>query len=330
MDRAGLARVSLLCAAVALGCAGSIGSGKSTRSPESAQDPCHGPVLAGGFDSEKGTEPSAAEPGWLGVDLLASPTGQAGVLVRDVVHGSPAARAEVRSGDVFLRVRGQSVSNPGDVVQLVSERGAGRPLNLVLRRGLQERLVTVLLASVPTSDEILHMSYVGTPAPPLEALTAARGRQPLTLGAVRGRVTVVEFWSPSCAVCRKLIPVMNDWYERYRTRGVRFLAITTEPAARAARAAAGLGVDYPVASDESEKTTLAYGAVALPSLFVIDSDGTVRDVMVGFCRHKMLELEVLIKELVGNPHQSGSGSRPGGVALVSGWSSPGQRRMTVR
>jgi thiol-disulfide isomerase/thioredoxin len=330
-ERAALARVSLLCATAALGCGGSIVPGTSPRSPEqSVQDRCHEPVLAGSFDSEKWTEPSAAVPGWLGVDLVASPTGRAGVLVRDVVHGSPAAQAELRSGDVLLRVRGQSVSRPEDVVQLVSERGAGRRLNLVLLRGPEERLVAVLLASVPTSDELLNMSYVGTPAPPLEALTAARGRQPLTLGAVRGRVTVVEFWSSWCAVCRMLIPVMNDWHERYRTRGVKFLAITTEPASRAAQAAAGLGMDYPVASDESERTTLAYRALALPTVFVIDPEGTVRDVMVGFSRPKTRQLEALIKELAGNSRRSDSGSRPAGEELVSARSSPRQRRMTVR
>jgi peroxiredoxin len=114
-----------------------------------------------------------------------------------------------------------------------------------------------------------------------------------------------------------LIPVMNDWHERYQARGVKFVAITTEPPSQAAQAAAGLGMDYPVASDESEQTTLAYRALALPTLFVIDPDGKVRDVMVGFSRRKMRQLQALIEELLGNSRQSNSGTHGADVTLVS-------------
>jgi thiol-disulfide isomerase/thioredoxin len=319
-ERVALARVTLLCATLVAGCGSASVPGSAGHSPQlSVENAALGPVVEGRQEAEEGSERLTSEPGWLGVELLASPSGHAGVLVRDVVHGSPADQADLRSGDVLLRVHGEAVAKPRDVARLVGERGAGQRLNLVLRRGSQERLVAVLLASVPTSDEILHMSYVGTPAPPLRALTAARGHPPLTLGAVRGRVTLVEFWSPWCTVCRMLIPVMNDWHERYRARGVKFVAITTEPPSQAAQAAAGLGMDYPVASDESEQTTLAYRALALPTLFVIDPDGTVRDVMVGFSRRKMRELQALIEELLGNSRESDSGTRD--VTLVSTGSS---------
>ena len=276
-----------------------------------------GPVVDGESVQEEGAASPVTVPGWLGVELLASPSGQAGVLVRHVVHGSPADQADLRSGDVLLRVHGEAVDGPADVARLVGERGAGRRLNLVLRRGTQERLVAVLLAAVPTGDEILHMSYVGAPAPPLQALTAARGHPPLTLGAVRGQVTLVEFWSPWCTVCRMLIPVMNDWHERYRARGVQFVAITTEPPSQAAQAAAGLGMDCPVASDESEQTTLAYRALALPTLFVIDPDGTVRDVMVGFSRRKMRQVQALIEELVAYSGERNAATERTRATLVS-------------
>jgi thiol-disulfide isomerase/thioredoxin len=321
-ERVASGRVTLLCAMLVAGCGSAGVPGSSGRSPRlSVENAALGPVVEGQLGAEDGSERPASDPGWLGVELLASPSGEAGVLVRDVVHGSPADQADLRSGDVLLRVHGEAVAKPGDVARLVGERGAGQRLNLVLRRGARERLVAVLLTSVPTSDEIMHMSYVGTPAPPLQALIAARGHPPLTLGAVRGRVTLVEFWSPWCTVCRMLVPVMNDWHERYQAQGVKFVAITTEPPSQAAQAAAGLGMDYPVASDESEQTTLAYRALALPTLFVIDPDGNVRDVMVGFSRPKMRQLQALIEELLGHSRESNSGTHGGDVTLVSARSS---------
>jgi thiol-disulfide isomerase/thioredoxin len=276
-----------------------------------------GPVVEGDVEAEGESGSRAGEPGWLGVELLVTPAGTAGVLVREVLRGSPAERVDLKSGDVLLRVHGQAVSKPADVARLVGERGAGRRLNLVLRRGTEQHLVAVRLGSVPTPDELLRGTYVGAMAPPLQALTAARGRPPLSLRAVRGRVTLVEFWSPWCQVCRMLIPVMNDWHERYQARGVKFVAITTVPVPLAAQAAAGLGMDCPVASDESERTTLAYRALALPTLFVIDPEGKVRDVMVGYSRRRMRQVESLIEQLLGASRQSESERGRAGVRLVS-------------
>ena len=68
--------------------------------------------------------------------------------------------------------------------------------------------------------------------------------------------------------------------------------------ARAASAAAQLGIEYPVFSDENGKTTMAYQARAIPVVFVIDRTGTVRDVMVGYDTRRLPKLDQLVNQLI--------------------------------
>jgi peroxiredoxin len=91
---------------------------------------------------------------------------------------------------------------------------------------------------------------------------------------------------------------MNEWHARYAGRGLRVVGITTDPVPRAASAARQLGLEFPVASDASGKTTIAYQARAIPAVFVIDRAGTVRDVMVGFDAERLPKLDALVERLI--------------------------------
>jgi peroxiredoxin len=48
------------------------------------------------------------------------------------------------------------------------------------------------------------------------------------LGALRGKVVVMTFWSTNCAICASEIPKLNQMVETYRGKDVVFLGITTE------------------------------------------------------------------------------------------------------
>jgi peroxiredoxin len=66
------------------------------------------------------------------------------------------------------------------------------------------------------------------------------------------------------------------------------------------------GLTYPVAIDTNGETAHAYAVSALPTLFVIDKRGTVRDVLVGFDPGRDAALEKLITTLLAEPAPSGA------------------------
>jgi thiol-disulfide isomerase/thioredoxin len=243
-------------------------------------------------------EEAPDKPGWLGVQLGTVPAGEPGVLVQDTVPGSPAAQAGLVPGDVILSVDGEPAQDPPGLAQLVSSHRAGQRIALVFLRGGTRRLAGIELGQTPTDNDLMHKTYVGSPAPALRALKTVQGSVEPDLARLRGKVVVVEFWATWCFVCRMLVPVMNQWHERYAAQGVELIGITSEAVVPAAQAANSLGMLYPIASDETGRTTLAYRALALPTVFVIDRTGTVRNVMVGYSSERLAELEASIQRLL--------------------------------
>lgn len=136
-------------------------------------------------------------------------------------------------------------------------------------------------------------------------LNTPRGK-PLSLSALRGKVVLVDFWTYSCINCQRTLPHVEAWYKRYRRDGFVVVGVHTpefafEHVVSNVRAQAmTLGVRYPVAVDDEDKTWDAYDNEYWPAEYLIDARGVVRHVHFGEGSYS--ETEGLIRKLLRAEH----------------------------
>jgi len=113
------------------------------------------------------------------------------------------------------------------------------------------------------------------------------GGRPLTLASLRGKVVLVDFWTYSCINCQRSLPHVEAWYSRYRADGFDVIGVHTPEFAfehvipNIVSAARQLGVRYPIAVDNDDKTWNAYSNMYWPAEYLIDAAGEVRHVEDG-------------------------------------------------
>lgn len=274
--------IALVCGALSWGCRGAPVESNGARD---AIPTAPHPTIAT-LATANGS-PVAAVPGWLGARIAVGDRGEA--LVAEVVPGTPAARAGVVPGDVVVGIGDKPVTSAADVNAALSEHRIGEPFELRFHRAEGTRTVRIALEPMPSADELLRLRFIGNPSPSLAGLTSPEG-QKLPDGGLGRRFTIVEFWASWCGTCQLLAETLNGWHERYEKRGVRILGVTRESAEIALPVAKKL-MEYPVALDPDGAVSTRFDARTLPTVFVIDADGVVVDVMRGVEREGIRRIE---------------------------------------
>ncbi|AMV35999.1 trypsin-like peptidase domain-containing protein [Planctomyces sp. SH-PL62] len=91
--------------------------------------------------------------------LLKFPGKPDGVVVGGVIPDGPAARADLRPGDVIVSLDGRPVHDPTGLRYVTADLGAGIDVPVVFYREGAEQKVTVTLAESPTNPEIAPLGF---------------------------------------------------------------------------------------------------------------------------------------------------------------------------
>jgi cytochrome c biogenesis protein CcmG/thiol:disulfide interchange protein DsbE len=138
---------------------------------------------------------------------------------------------------------------------------------------------------------------VGEAAPAFALPTAAGDT--VTLDKLRGRVVYVDFWASWCSPCRRSFPWMNEMQQKYGPRGLTIVGINVDKKrADAERFLQQTPAAFTVVYDEAGVSPAAFDVKGMPSSYLIDAQGKVVDVEIGFHDDRKAALEERIRALV--------------------------------
>jgi thiol-disulfide isomerase/thioredoxin len=156
----------------------------------------------------------------------------------------------------------------------------------------------------------------------LDRAPAWLNSEPLSADGLRGRVVLVDIWTYSCVNWLRTLPYVRAWDERYRDRGLVVVGVHAPEFGfehdldNVRRAAAELGVGYPVVIDNDFAIWRAFDNHYWPAVYLVDRDGSVR--FHHFGEEAYEKTERAIQELLGVEEELVRVDA-GGLAAAADW-----------
>ena len=121
----------------------------------------------------------------------------------------------------------------------------------------------------------------------------------LRLEEYRGQVVLINFWASWCGPCRQEMPLLDRLHHRYEDTGFAVLGVNVEgEAAPAQEIVDKTNVTFPILIDDSQKVSELYNLQAMPSTVVIDRDGVVRYIHLGYKPGDEAKYVEVVKKLI--------------------------------
>jgi thiol-disulfide isomerase/thioredoxin len=150
----------------------------------------------------------------------------------------------------------------------------------------------------PAATAALPAGAVGSaPAWHLQDLAG----QPVSSDQFKGKVVVLDFWATWCKPCTREIPGLVELQKKYADDGLVVICVALdEPGKSALKAPAVVQryvtkylVSYPIVLGDDKVQADFGGLDAIPTTFIINRDGVIRDKKVGALPAAQFERRIL-------------------------------------
>ena len=159
----------------------------------------------------------------------------------------------------------------------------------------------ILLALAALLALLFAQAVSQEPPAPQVTFTSLKGEK-ISMGSLRGKVVLVNFWATSCVGCIHEMPQMIDTYRKYNTQGLETIAVAMsyDPPNYVLNYTEKNALPFKVALDVQGGIARAFGDVQLtPTTFVIDKRGNIIKRILG--EPDFAQLQKLIEEKLAAP-----------------------------
>jgi cytochrome c biogenesis protein CcmG/thiol:disulfide interchange protein DsbE len=149
----------------------------------------------------------------------------------------------------------------------------------------------VLAQEAPVGQPVIRL--VGHPDLAPDFLLASLDGKPVSLVGARGKAILLNFWATWCGPCREEMPDLVGLQKKYPdSLQIIGLAVDVDDPSEVRSYADALGVNYPLAVATDEIRMRYGGITALPTSFLIDTEGRIVQKHVGLANPLLFELEI--------------------------------------
>ncbi len=121
----------------------------------------------------------------------------------------------------------------------------------------------------------------------------------IKLSELRGKVVMINFWASWCGPCRQEMPVLDQLYQRYRSLDFTILGINVEEDSEAAKSLLkDVPVTFPILFDSANNVSKLYKVKGMPSTLLVDRDGNMRYMYMGYQRGYEQEYQNQVRALI--------------------------------
>ncbi|PAE22860.1 MULTISPECIES: TlpA disulfide reductase family protein [Bacillaceae] len=119
---------------------------------------------------------------------------------------------------------------------------------------------------------------------------------PVKLSDYRGKAVLLNFWASWCPPCRAEMPHMEKLYKKYKDKNFDILAVnltnTEKNNGDAEKFVKELGLTFTIPMDVKGAVGGDYNIMAYPTSYFIDSDGVIREKVLGALNEEYMEKEI--------------------------------------
>ncbi len=157
-------------------------------------------------------------------------------------------------------------------------------------------LLCAVMALTPLS--MLFAAEMGSKAPDCE-LSSLKEMQSYHLQHFHGKVIYVDFWSSWCPPCAKSFPFLNELEHDLKDKGLQVIGVNLDQTPEDAKTFLGkYPANFTVVADANGKCATDFDVKAMPASYLIDRNGVIRHVHLGFRAEEAKELKILAEQLL--------------------------------
>lgn len=162
---------------------------------------------------------------------------------------------------------------------------------------LRAFLVAALFAATSAASAV----EPGEAAPNFR-LTPFASAAPVSLADYSGKVVLVDFWASWCSPCRQSLPLYDTLRRDFRSADFAILAVNLDEDTAAAKAfLREHPIKYTTLQNPQSDVAKTYGLKGMPSSYLIDRAGIVRQRRIGFEPKDIAALKQEIAALIAEP-----------------------------